>query len=485
MRNSMLILSICLLFISNGVAQKNKPNVVIMLADNMGYGDLGVYGGGEIRGMPTPNIDQLAKEGMQLTQFFVEQGCTPSRAALMTGKYSPRTGLNSIIVAGTPSTLQSEEVTLAEVFKQNGYNTGMVGKWHLGQEKQSLPINQGFDEYHVGILETTDGTLYPETMRRSGFTEEMISKSQPYIWESEPGKDELKKVRVYDLEYRRLIEGDIANASVDYINKQAKSKKPFFLYVGWSHVHYPGLSHPDFQGKSTSGPYGDMVMELDYRTGQILQALKDSGIEDNTIVVWISDNGPVQAQGTNGDFMGSSPGPFRGEIGDVLEGSLRVPGMIKWPKKITPGVSNEMVSIHDFFPSLTTMIGSKYSSKTPIDGVDQSDFFTGKSDKSARESLITFIDNEIASVRWKHWRCYPKQILESDGNPSQMGVGSYRVDGVGYPAIYNIKQDPREQWNQIGFVAWVIAPYLKIISEYNKSLVDFPNPAPFSLTEFN
>lgn len=460
---------------------QDRPNVVIMLADNMGYGDLGVYGGGEVRGMPTPHIDNLATEGMQLTQFFVEQGCTPTRAALMTGRYSTRSGLNSIIVAGTPSTLQAEEVTLAELFKQQGYTTGMVGKWHLGQEKQSLPIHQGFDEYHVGILETTDGTLYPETMRRSGLPEEKIKKAQPYIWEAQSGKEELVVVRPYDLEYRRYVEEDIAKAAVKFIKQEAKS--PFFLYVGWSHVHYPGLCHPDFIGQSSSGPYGDMVMELDHRTGQVLKALESAGVEENTIVIWLSDNGPVQAQGTNGDFMGSSPGPFRGEVGDALEGSLRVPALIKWPHKIAPSKSNEMVSVHDFFPTLAHIIGAQIPTEKPIDGVDQYDMFLGKSELSSRESLITFIDNEVAAVRWKHWRVYPKQFTQSEGNPSQLGVGSYRVEGVGYPAIFNIKQDPREQWNQAGFVAWVLAPYMKIVADYNNSLREFPNPPPFSLTK--
>ena len=137
------------------------PNVVLMLADNLGFGDIGAYGGGEILGTPSPNLDSLAADGLMLTHFFVEPGCTPSRAVLMTGRYSVRSGLNSIIVAGTPQTLKDEEFTIAELFKKNGYATGMMGKWHLGQEAQSLPTNQGFDSYGVGILETTDGTLYP------------------------------------------------------------------------------------------------------------------------------------------------------------------------------------------------------------------------------------------------------------------------------------------------------------------------------------
>jgi arylsulfatase len=402
----------------------------------------------------------------------------------MTGRHSPRAGLGSIIIAGTPLTLQDGEVTIAELFKSKGYATGIVGKWHLGEEKQSLPIHQGFDEYKVGILQTTDGTLYPESMRRTGMPETAVEKSQPFIWESVTGSDELRKVRPYDLEYRRQIEGDIAQASADFIKHKAKAGNPFFLYIGWSQVHYPGLPHPDFEEKSSAGPYGDCVMELDHRTGQVLDAISEAGIEDNTIVIWISDNGPAQTQINNTDYMGSSPGPFRGEVGDALEGSLRVPGMIKWPGKIKPGKSNEMVSIHDFFPTLATIIGAEVPSDRPIDGFDQSDYFLGIKEQSNRDHLITFIDNEIAAVRWKNWRIYPKQFISSEGTPATLGVGSYRATGTGYPSIYNIHRDPREEWNQVGFNAWVVGPYLQIVGKYQKSLEKYPNPAPFSMTEF-
>ena len=312
--------------------KSDKPNVVIMLSDNMGYGDLGIYGsGGELRGMPTPRIDQMASEGMMLTQFFVEPGCTPTRAALLTGRYSQRAGLGSIIIAGTPSTLQDSEVTFAELFKSKDYATAIVGKWHLGEEKQSLPIHQGFDEYHVGILQTTDCTLYPDGLRRSGFSEAAITKSQCSIWESEPGKDVLKAVRPYDLEYRRHIEGDIAQASVKYIkNRQKKRNHSFFMWDG--HMYITALPHPEFEGKSGAGLFGDAVMELDY-LGQVLDAIKEAGIEDNTIVIWLSDNGPATTQGSNNHFWAVQPDRSVEKF-VMHSGSLRVPGMIKWPAKI-------------------------------------------------------------------------------------------------------------------------------------------------------
>src|SRR6266567_4004611 len=173
------------LIVATAPAQQQKSNILFILADNVGYGDLGAYGAGEIRGMPTPRIDRLANEGLRLTQYLVEPGCTPSRAAFMTGRYSPRSGLSTVIVGGTPNTLQAGEVTMAELFKSRGYATAITGKWHLGASEQSWPTRQGFDEYRVGVLESTDGTLYRESMQRASMPEAAIAAIEPYIWESE------------------------------------------------------------------------------------------------------------------------------------------------------------------------------------------------------------------------------------------------------------------------------------------------------------
>ncbi|WP_300455601.1 sulfatase-like hydrolase/transferase [Desulfobacula sp.] len=258
----------------------DKPNVVLMLSDNVGWGDIGAFGGGEVRGMPTPNIDKLASEGMQLTQFFVEPACTPSRAGLLTGRYSTRVGLNTVIIGGTPNTLTAEEVTIAELFKEKDYATAYTGKWHLGMEEQSWPTRQGFDEYHVGVIETSDGTLYRESMERTGMSEEFIESVVPRIFESD-ATGNLTAVREYTVEYRHQVEGDIADASVEFIKRQAKAKKPFFMMVGWTHSHYPNLTAPEFTGKSRVGAYGDSIMELDHCTGQVLNAIKNAGIEEN------------------------------------------------------------------------------------------------------------------------------------------------------------------------------------------------------------
>jgi len=474
--------TLLLIAISASASAQSKPNVVIMLGDNVGYGDIGAYGAGEVRGMPTPRIDSIAAQGLRLTQYLVEPGCTPSRAALMTGRLSVRAGLSAVIVGGTPNTLQAKEVTLGKLFKSQGYATAIAGKWHLGGSEQSWPVRQGFDEYRVGVLETTDGTLYREAMQRTGLPEAAIAAAEPYIWEGD-AKQGLKKVRPYTVDYRRQIEGDIAKASVEFIQSQAKAKQPFFLYVGWTHTHYPTLPAPEFAGKSRIGAYGDAIMELDHRTGEVLDAIKAAGIEDNTIVLWISDNAAAPTSGPFDSRPGSN-GPFRGELGDALEGSIRTVGMVKWPGRIAPRVSNEMVSVHDWFPTLASIIGAKVPADRPMDGIDQSAFLTGKQPKSKRESLITIIGEEVAAVRWREFRIYPKQFVASPGNPAMYGLAGIRLEGNGFPAIFNIEADPREEVNVLGTSAWVIGPYLKVVGEYLKSLEKYPNPRAVNMTQF-
>jgi arylsulfatase len=459
------------------------PNVILIVADNVGYGDIGAFQGGEIRGMPTPRIDQLASEGLTLTQFLTEPGCTPSRAALNTGRHSHRSGLGSIIVAGTPNTLLAEEITMAELFKSRGYATAMTGKWHLGSEEQSLPTNQGFDEYRVGILETTDSTLYRPNMQRAGFTASVIDAAAPKIWEGD-AKNGLKPVREYTVEYRKQVEGDIAKASIEFIEKLSKKNKPFFLYVGFTNSHYPSLTAPEFEGKSPAGPYGDAIMELDYRTGEVLDAIKAAGIEDNTIVIWISDDGASPLTGPSAS-RGGSNGIWTAELGDGREGSLRTPAMIKWPGKIKPSKSNGMVSIHDFFTTLGSIIGADIPDDRAIDGVDQTDFFLGKQNHSNRESLLTFLGDEIVAVRWRHFRIYPKQFTATPGIPPMTGIFGARMETNGYPIVINLFADHKEEFNILADHAFVLGPYMKIIGAYKKSLVKDPNPPAFSLTDFN
>ena len=472
---------VAMLFLSLTVYAADKPNVVLMLADNLGYGDVSSYNGDTRGGMRTPRIDQLAAEGIRLTQFLVEPGCTPSRAGLLTGRYSIRSGLSFIIAPGGVNTLQPEEVTLGELFKSVGYNTTYVGKWHLDAEPKSQPQNQGFDQWLVGVSGTTDVVFYPSKMTEAGAPEEMRKALEYWIVEAR-GPGDPERLRPYDPEYRKDIEGDIAKASVDYIKQQAAAKTPFFLMVGWTRPHFPNDVSQEFSGKSGVGVYGDSVVELDQRTGEVLEAIEEAGISDNTIVIWISDNGPTTTGGSLDELYAGDTGPFRGELGDAYEGSIRTVGMVRWPGKIKPSVSNEMFAIHDFLPTLANIIDAKLPDDRPIDGVDQSAFLLGQQETSNRDHLLTFIGDRLVAVRWKQWRMYPVEFLGTRGNPSTAGyVGTIR-ETAGFPQAYNIEADPKEEVNVIHTNGWLIAPYLQLVNKYRESLKAHPNPPAANLT---
>ena len=420
--------------------QAAGPNIVFMMADNLGYGDVGVYGGGELRGAPTPRIDQLASEGLRLTQFLVEPGCTPSRAATMTGRYSIRAGLSLVLVPGTPNTLQPEEVTLAEVMKSVDYSTAYYGKWHLGVENFSLPHSQGFDEFW-GIPNTTDETLYIPTSTENhvplpaGFAE-------PQIIQGVAG-GQVEDVKPYSFETRAMIDVEIADKSVAYIEERAAEGNPFFLFIAWTRPHYPNYTSEEFVGASRIGLYGDSLMELDNNTGRVLDAIEAAGIEDDTIVVFMSDNGPMRT-GTWPD-SGSS-GPWRGELGDPTEGSIRTIGMIRWPGRIRARASNEMFSTMDFYPTLARAVGAEVPSDRPIDGIDQLDYLLGNQETSNREHLLTFTGDQLQAVRWRQFRYYLVDVQEVGIGTRQTGLGgAYQL--LHYPLIYNIESDPREEYN--------------------------------------
>jgi arylsulfatase len=433
--------------------------------------------------MPTPNLDQLAAEGLQFTQFLVEPGCTPSRAGLMTGRYSIRSGLSKIILRGTSNTLKAAEVSLAEVFKSRGYRTAYMGKWHLGSDEESQPQNQGFDEWRFGFFGTTEATLYGESMARTKAPKKWQALI-PQIIEADHAGGRVKPVQAYDLEYRRFVDRDIANAATNFIKTQAGSDTPFFLFLGWTRPHYPNDAAPDYEGKSRIGSYGDSVMELDGRTGEVLAALSEAGIEEDTIVIFLSDNGPTKTSGTVIEINNGSAGPWRGELGDGLEGSIRTIGMIRWPEKIAPGVTNEMISIHDFLPTLANIIGADIPSDRPMDGVDQSAFLLGQQPNSNREHLLTFIGDRLVAVRYRQWRMYPVSFSSTDGTATTGGYLGRMGETAGLPEIYNIEADPREERNVGAENGWLVVPYLQLIGKYKATLRDHPNPKAANLTDF-
>ena len=472
---------------------QQKPNVVFILADNVGYGDLGPYGGGELRGAPTPRIDQLAREGLRLTQYLVEPACTPSRAALMTGQYSIRNGLSLIIVGGNANTLSARAVTMGDLFKGAGYATAIFGKWHLGKEPQSLPTAHGFDEYYgIPPDESWDAATYVTTI---GVTlsiplpEAELLKLGPQIVEGTAGSP-LKTVKPFTPEVRAEIDNELVAKSIDFMKRQTAAKKPFFLYLPFSMGHAPNLPSSQFAGKSRIGQYGDKMMEGDYHVGQILDALKQLGVDDNTLLVFASDNGPygetAREFGNHGTPDMGNSGPFRGELGEVTEGSIRTFCFIRWPGKVKPGTTSyAMFSIMDFFPTFANLIGAKVPTDRPIDGVDQTEVLMGTSAMGKREALLSFVGPDLVAARWKQWRLYFTDVHPTGSGPQrQPGIFSAMSPLAGYPIGYNIEMDPHEDLIVAGLFGWIAGPALKEVEAYLASVKKYPNPPAPNITQF-
>lgn len=428
-----------------------KPNIVIMLSDNLGYGDIGAYGGGVLRGAATPSLDSLADEGTRFTNFNVEAECTPSRSSLMTGRMPVRSGTTRAIpVPGLPVGLAPWEYTIAEMASDQGYKTAMFGKWHLGYVEERLPHNQGFDQWW-GFPFSTDIASYPEAV---GFDQKLFKAATFY--EAKKG-GEAKQLEEYNIKTRPFVDETIANKSVDFIKQNANSDEPFLLYVPWSLVHHPSIAHPDFQGKSGAGKFGDAMLEHDYRTKQILDAIDQAGIKDNTLVIYASDNGPDRAEYP---YIGNT-GAYRGYLGTVHEGSIRTPLMIRWPGKVPRGkVTNEIVSINDIFPTLANIIGGDIPDDRVIDGVDQSEFILGKQEKSNRESIMFFAGDQLMAVKWRQFKIYLYgEEAEFKRTPHQTGA-------LWAPQAYNLELDPGER-HDIGLQnLWLLAAALPPMFEY-------------------
>jgi arylsulfatase A-like enzyme len=470
--------------------QQVKPNILFILADNTGYGDIGAYGGGELRGAPTPRLDQLVTEGLRLTQFLVEPACTPSRAALMTGRYSIRSGLSLVAVDGTTFSLPAKEVTIAEMLGGAGYATAIFGKWHLGAQPYSQPQNKGFDEFYgIPPADTWDAFGMIRQGRQTKALDLPLDKG-PQIVEAKRGEP-LKVVKPYTEEVRREIDWELVDRGADFMKRQKAAGKPFFLYLPISRTHFPNLPSKRFEGASRIGQFGDSLMEGDAIVGKMLDTLTDLGLAKDTIVVFASDNGPdgPGARNFGGDMpdIGSS-GPYRGALGDVSEGSIRTAAIIRWPDRIRPRSSNAMFSIMDFFPTLAQLAGGKVPDDRPIDGVDQSDLLFGRNDNGRREHLLTFVGPDLVAARWKQFRAYFADVApgrSGEGGASLMGgIGSSAGPMNGYPKIFNIESDPHEEHNIGEMYNWVLGPFLKTVEDYKATLSKNPNAPAANMTRF-
>ena len=429
-----------------------RPNIVFVLADNLGWGELGCYGGGILRGAPTPRIDALAAQGLRLTNFNVESDCVPTRSALMTGRHPIRTGALQSVPAGLPQGITPWEITLAQLLSSQGYATAIHGKWHLGDRPGRYPTDRGFDEW-FGIPRTTNESMFTST---PGFDAAVVP--MPYVMQARHGET-ATNVAVYDLEFRRKIDAQLVERSIDFMQRQVAAKQPFFAYVPLTQLHYPTLPHHEFAGKTGAGDFADAMLEMDARVGQISDFIEKNGLSDNTVFIFASDNGPEFRRPWRG-----TAGPWSGTYHTAMEGALRVPFILRWPGRVPARVSNEIVHVTDIYTTLAKIGGATLPDDRPIDGVDQSDFFLGKSEKSAREGFVYYIKDELRAAKWRDWKMH--MVWEAEPNTGPLHLET--------PWVFNLTQDPKEQTDVGTQNSWVRRPLRVLIQDFQQSLKQHP-----------
>lgn len=427
-----------------------RPNIVIIFPDNLGWGEIEAFGG--VRGVPTPRIDQLAADGLRLDNFNVEFSCVVSRASLLTGRYAVRTGAEQV------TGITRWEITIAEALKPLGYAAALYGKWHLGGQKDWLgkrePTNQGFDEWY-GISQSSNEA---QMTTSPGF--DASTMEAPYIWEGKAGGP-AHKVKVFDLDTRRTLDREAAIKGVEFMERNVRQRKPFFLFYPITQIHFPTLAHADFAGKTGAGDIGDAMADVDYNTGLILNAIERLGIEQDTIVIWASDNGAELRRPWRG-----TAGPWSGFYNTVMEGGIRTPAMIRWTGRIPAGqVTNEIVHEIDILPTLAAAVGADIVPKDrPIDGVNQLPFFEGKEAHSARDSVLYWTSNTfLRAVKWRDWKLHYVFRPEKGVDP--------------LPAIrlFNLRSDPKEESDVKDFNPWVMSVMDRIVADFMISTETSPN----------
>ena len=449
-----------------------KPNIVLIVSDDFGYGDAGAYGGGENRGMPTPNLDRLAAEGMQFLSFYAQPSCTPGRAAMQTGRIPNRSGMTTVAFQGQGGGLPAAEWTLASVLKTGGYKTFFTGKWHLGESDYALPIAQGYDEmryvglYHLNAYTYADPAWFPDMDPELRALFQRITKGALSGNAGEQAKEDFKINGEYvdtpvvnggpGVVGIPFFDAYIEKASLEYLDRNTRSTQPFFMSINFMKVHQPNLPAPEFEHKSLSkSKYADSIVENDTRIGRIMDKIRALGLDKNTYVFWTTDNGAWQDV-----YPDSGYTPFRGTKGTLREGGNRVPSLA-WGPGIKAGSKNsDILGGLDYMASFASLAGVKLPENDregkPIifDSYDLSPVLFG-SGKSQRKSWFYFTENELSpgAVRVNNYK-FVFNLRGDDG----ASTGGLAVDtNLGWkgaekyvatvPQVFDLWQDPQERYD--------------------------------------
>jgi arylsulfatase A-like enzyme len=432
-------------FAQSKPSSARPPNFVLLLADDLGYGDLSCYGNKQIE---TPNIDELSHEGVKLADFYAFPTCSPSRAALLTGRYPLRSGVVRVLIPREYYGIPASEITLGQELQSCGYATACIGKWHLGDRPAYVPNKHGFD-YFYGLHYSNDMTLPivdwpPLKLFRNG-----------QIIES-PVKQSTLTRRYTD-------------EAISFI--QRNTNKPFFLYLAYTMPHVPLAVSKPFRGKSSYGRYGDAVTEIDWSAGQIMKALKSRGLDSNTVVVFTSDNGA--AIRTKLLAHAGSEGPFRSGKGTTWEGGVRVPCIIRWPGHLPAGVTlSGITSLMDIFPTFVDIAGGKLPSDRTIDGKSLVDYLEGKSE-CPNDRFFYYSGRRLFAVRVGDWKL--NLIKRERTNEGHLTPPVYCHP----PELYNLASDPGEHHDVANGNQAIVDRLAKAALDFQSSMVPGKLPPPY------
>ena len=460
-----------------------RPNILIFMVDDLGYGDVGAYGGGESLGAPTPHIDRLAREGLKLTSTYAQPSCTPTRAALNTGRLPVRSGLLMPMLLHDKADI-SGELLASRVLSNAGYRTAMSGKWHLGEKDGSRPWQVGFDEFFgfLGVVNAyqeehpsaTDVANDPELLAQ---LHSMPGDRNLWRATRENGGKPVEKI---NWENSRDLDQKFAGFSEEFIRRAAKSGKPFYLSHNFSKVHYFNNPSKAFVGVSaTKDVYRDSVMEVDAIVGRLTKVLEELKIADNTLIFFTSDNGPEEDS-----YPESGVTPFRGAKGTTLEGGVRVPGIFWWPGMIKAGrVSDGLFDMTDMFNTSLALAGVDAAKVVPadryIDGIDQTGLLLADGGQSAREAVFMWNADLFSGVRWRHYKMATSEIQVGSGNVRDMG-GLDNAQFITPPNgfMYNLYLDPRERKSILIEKAWAPSYALgPLVALHGASFAKYPPKA--------
>jgi arylsulfatase A-like enzyme len=485
-------------------AQSTQPNILLIVSDDTGYGDLGPYGGAEGRGMPTPNIDKMAEDGMTFFSFYAQPSCTPGRAAMITGRIPNRSGMTTVAFQGEGGGLPAAEWTLASVLKRGGYQTYFTGKWHLGEADYALPNAHGFDEmkyvglYHLNAYTYADPTWFPDMDPKLRAMFQKVTQGALSGKAGEKAVEEFKingqyvdnptidgKPGVVGIPY---FDSYVEKAAIGFLDEASKSDKPFFIDVNFMKVHQPNMPAPEFEHKSMSkSKYADSIVELDTRIGRIMDKLQETGLDRNTLVFYTTDNGAWQDVYPDAGYT-----PFRGTKGTVREGGNRVPAIAIWPGKIKSNSKNhDIVGGLDLMATFASVAGVPLPDKdregqpTIFDSYDMSPILLGTG-KSERKEWFYFTENELSpgAARVGNY----KAVFNLRGDNGQETGGLAVDSNLGWkgatkyvatvPQVFDLWQDPQERYdifmNNYTERTWTMVTISASIKELMKTYVKYP-----------